>query len=282
MAFEPGLWGDLKPDCDIVSETNLTQERPPADNVRYSFHINRQGFRGREVAAADTAWKALILGDGYAFGMGVNEGQDIASRLEEELRKAYPWRNSVVINAGMGGYTITDELSYLREKGRLISPRLVVVILARDDVWEIKRPVVLRDEYKRMARSPWEQTRFEEMRKKHRLFSFKEQYLKASGLGEEAAYRKLVGEYVQLAMELRDEARNLKSDHLFVLFESEDRKLFDAMRRERGLNCIFVESLRTAREDYLPDGHFSARMCARVASQILQWMQGYARARERR
>lgn len=78
--------------------------------VRYQFSIDAAGHRTTtpEVAASR---RVLVVGDSVAFGLGVGDGQTMASRLQQRAGGAY-----AVVNAGVAGY---DASQIVKVAGRL-------------------------------------------------------------------------------------------------------------------------------------------------------------------
>lgn len=269
--FNSGQWGDLNPGLDVTADVNETQCRPLRNSFQYSYHINSMGFRGEEKVILNDTWKALFLGDGYAFGTGLSNEQDVASQLALMLRKDYPGRSTAVLNAGMPGYTITDELSYLREKGVAIGPHLVIVIVTPDDVWEIERPVIIREERKRNTNFITDLI-YDFRIKRYKLFMFKEYYLNKSRLSEREALKGLIPRYIELAVSFKDKVVENKGRTLFVLWDNPESMLLDAAMKNAGLDYIYIRAPKHIPSIFLADGHWNAEMSRYVAGQIKEWI----------
>lgn len=270
-AFNSALWGDLTPACDFVAYINQTQEHPLPKDVKYTYHVNKMGFRGKEQIICDDTRKVLLLGDGHVFGVGVDNNKDIASWLNSIFKAHSPYSSIVVLNAGMPGYTITDELNYIREKGSMIRPNLVIVIVPEDDIWEIKRPTLIREEFKKISKDAGYFLIFYfKKRLKWRLFNFKEFYLSKTGFSEDRALNKLVPDYIKLAISLKDEVAKWRGRTLFIL---KDKILEPAMKNcELDYFRINEPPKRTRSSIYLPDGHWTADMCRFIADDIFEWI----------
>ncbi len=96
-----------------------------ADNsVRY--RTNAQGFRGDDfsVARRPGALRIALLGDSFAFGLGVKEQDTLARQLEKDLGAPCPIE---VINFGVLGYSTDQEEALLRKKVLAYAPDLVMV-----------------------------------------------------------------------------------------------------------------------------------------------------------
>lgn len=271
LLFEPKIWGDLVPNSDVTADINQTQERRLKNAFKYSYHINSLGFRGGEQEISGGTWKLLLLGDGNGFGTGLNGSQDIASQLFLALKKNHPDCPAAVLNGAMPGYTLTDELDYVRDKGGAIKPHIVIVIMSPDDVWEIERPVIIRKERKGDTNSITDIIS-EWRRKKYKLFTFKEYYLEKSRLSEDEALKKVIPRYMKLAFTFRNEVAKHKGRTLFVLWESPELKVLEPAMRDSGLDYIYIALPRHIPDLFLIDGHWSAGMSKFVAGKISEWI----------
>ncbi len=124
----PNVPGDIVPNQRLI-------HRVPQVDIAYSITINDQGFRGSGKATPTSFYRILCLGDSSTMGYGVGDHASYPERLESFLDGIYSGVFDV-INAGTIGYTIDDELSYLREKGLRLAPDLVVLELFYNDVIE--------------------------------------------------------------------------------------------------------------------------------------------------
>lgn len=125
----PGLF---QPGQDLVDRVK------PA--VPFHIHINSLGLRGHEFPRARTAGVAriLCLGDSYTFGAHVDDEQTFPAQLERIL-SAEHGRTVEVINAGASGFTITDELAYLKQKGLSLRPDLIILAFSQNDIRDMSR-----------------------------------------------------------------------------------------------------------------------------------------------
>lgn len=92
-------------------------------------HINAQGYRGKDFRIErDSALQGriLIVGDSFTFGLGVNDDETYAARLEEVL-KGGGARYEVINGGYVGGFSPDSYYAYLTRKGLALQPDLVVV-----------------------------------------------------------------------------------------------------------------------------------------------------------
>jgi lysophospholipase L1-like esterase len=98
--------------------------------------INREGFRGPEVAPAKApgTYRIVALGDSITFGYNVPESETYPRRLERAIAgRIGTGRRVEVVNAGVIGYTSWQgRLTYERVIHRL-SPDLIIVMFGYND-----------------------------------------------------------------------------------------------------------------------------------------------------
>ena len=110
----------------------------------YRYHLSGLGLRGPDYGPKEeNEFRIVLLGDSFAFGWALNEGDTIARVLENMLRKACPAAHVTVINAGVPGYSIWQERDLLNEVIMPLAPDHVVhVIFPTNDLdgaWERKK-----------------------------------------------------------------------------------------------------------------------------------------------
>ena len=94
--------------------------------------INTHGLRGPEIPfeKPDDTYRILNLGDSVAMGWGVKEDETYGRRLEGLLnRQETGSLRYQVINAGVPGWNLENELAYLQAVGIEYQPDLVVLDL---------------------------------------------------------------------------------------------------------------------------------------------------------
>ncbi len=81
------------------------------------------------------------IGDSQTFG-AYNVNEDTwPAWAENDLkpaRQAGPARFQV-LNAGISGYTISDELAYLKDKGVALQPKLVLLAVIENDITDLRK-----------------------------------------------------------------------------------------------------------------------------------------------
>jgi len=138
--FQPdGLLGySLRPGAVAQQELggNVTEVR-----------VNALGLRGPEAAALPTPGRprVLVLGDSFAFGFGVPEGETLRDRLEAALAaRGVP---AEVLSAGVPGWSLDHQLVFLRARGFALEPSLIVLVVCENDPWDLAwNRLVLDDE----------------------------------------------------------------------------------------------------------------------------------------
>src|SRR5262249_50000152 len=123
--------GDLVPNQDGLWVTWF--HRP------YSVQTNSFGFRNTQ-EPSDKAFQILAVGDSQTFGPFLANEDTWPAWSEAYLRERYSNAERIrVFNAGIAGYTILDELAYLREKGIHLKPKLVVLGVFENDISDLRK-----------------------------------------------------------------------------------------------------------------------------------------------
>lgn len=124
-----------------------------------TYAINAKGLRGREVPydKPEGEHRIVVLGDSHTFGFGVPEESRFSSLLEGYLP------GSRVVNMGVSGYGIDQELLLLGREGFKYRPDMVIAYVPhyadlrhlRDMVWGMGKPrYLLEDGRLRLTNSP--------------------------------------------------------------------------------------------------------------------------------
>jgi hypothetical protein len=98
---------------------------------RYQFHytVNSMQSRGNVVAPGASGLPAVVvLGDSYAFGMGVDDGEEFPSVMGRALAG-----RADVVNLGSPGWGLTQEIRRYHDTGAAYDPRIVVLQFCGND-----------------------------------------------------------------------------------------------------------------------------------------------------
>jgi len=133
VVLKKGYW-TLRPDAAI------TQIERSGD---VTYVINHEGYRGPLPDNAKVGKRIVFLGDSVTFGLGVDEKDTYARRLEALLHPAVA--SVEVANLALFAYGPYEYLSTWRRLGRLLAPDLVVVQLYMNDFgakpWDQPAPI---------------------------------------------------------------------------------------------------------------------------------------------
>ena len=100
-----------------------------AEVAGVEYRVNSLGLRGPEVVQPKPAGtkRVVLVGDSYAFGLGVAEAEGIAAQLQTLLP------GSEVVNLGVPGYQTRQEHLLLQRVGFPLEPDLVVLLYFAND-----------------------------------------------------------------------------------------------------------------------------------------------------
>jgi lysophospholipase L1-like esterase len=101
------------------------------DGCRY--RINGLGFRGAEPEtwSRPEIRRIVLLGDSYAFGLGVDQEQTVAALLEARIRAL--GEDVAVLNLGVPGYQTGQELALAERLAFSLHPEVVVLLFFGND-----------------------------------------------------------------------------------------------------------------------------------------------------
>lgn len=123
--------GDLVPDQD--GHWMIWFHRP------YHVQTNSVGLRNTEEPTPG-AYRILALGDSQTFGPYLANDDTWPAWTENALRLHHRDAGRVqVFNAAIAGYTIVDELAYLRQKGVAFNPNLVLIAAFENDLADLSK-----------------------------------------------------------------------------------------------------------------------------------------------
>jgi hypothetical protein len=112
----------------------LTARRWAARHIQ----LNSSGFRDREfepLTQFDESLRVVVLGDSFAFGIGVDDAADLfGARLEIELNDLVHKKRVVAFNISRPGICTYTQIDYTRTVVRSIRPHLVVLLYVPNDI----------------------------------------------------------------------------------------------------------------------------------------------------
>jgi hypothetical protein len=119
----PRICGDLTPGGSVWT---VVPEMP------YFVNVNRQGFRmDRDLDVPKKRQRVLILGDSFTFGPYLPNHDTYPSLLAARAP------DLEVVNAGVAGYTITDEAALFIERARRVAPDITVLQVLDNDITDL-------------------------------------------------------------------------------------------------------------------------------------------------
>ena len=99
--------------------------------------VNALGLRGpeRRVSKPPGTRRILLLGDSFAFGWGVEQEETFGARLERQLA---PRGGPVEVwSAAVPGWSTDQQYLYLRLRGLVLEPDLVLLAVGENDLAEL-------------------------------------------------------------------------------------------------------------------------------------------------
>lgn len=124
---------DSSREYGLVLPKNKTIVHKRPGKWEYRYTINEYGCRGKAVPMATSYDKMniVVLGDSYAMGTAVNDSEEFAAVIARELGG-----RANVINTGVGGWGLTQEIRRFYEFGRLYNPAVVILQFCANDPGE--------------------------------------------------------------------------------------------------------------------------------------------------
>lgn len=110
---------------------NVVMTHAKPGHWKFLYTINEYRYRGKPVPIRPQYDRAniVILGDSNAFGQGVNDGEEFASVMADELGDDYN-----VINLSVGGWGLTQEIRRYYQFGAKYQPVAVILQLCNNDI----------------------------------------------------------------------------------------------------------------------------------------------------
>lgn len=115
--------------CFMLPRNKRIVHKRPGE-WEFVYTINEDRCRGARVPVSNTYAETniIVLGDSYAMGVGVNDGEEFSAVLGDLLGPGYN-----VINTGCPGWGLTQEIRRYYEFGQLYDPELVVLQFCGND-----------------------------------------------------------------------------------------------------------------------------------------------------
>lgn len=106
------------------------------DPLSIEINTNAAGFRGNrdyQKEKPSGTVRTLILGDSFAFGWGVLDGETFGAQLENQVE------NMEALNLGVAGYGIDQIYLSFSEIGKEYQPDFVFITIFPEDFWRATR-----------------------------------------------------------------------------------------------------------------------------------------------
>jgi hypothetical protein len=112
----------------LVPSTKMVAAQPGA--WRFVYTTSQYGFRAPTMAVSNRYDRpnVLVLGDSYSFGNGVNDGEEYPAVLGRLLAE-----QANVVNLGVPGYGLTQEIRLFYEFGQVYDPAIVLLQFSAND-----------------------------------------------------------------------------------------------------------------------------------------------------
>ena len=109
-----------------IPPKNLKMVHCVPPNKRY-YSTNQFNLRGKAIRLSNKydIPNIVLLGDSYTFGIGVDDGDEYASILAENLKSRFN-----IVNTGVGGWGLTQQIRRFYEFGQLYHPEIVILLFS--------------------------------------------------------------------------------------------------------------------------------------------------------
>ncbi len=121
---------EYSPEYGLVLPKNTKMVHTLPNNRKYIYSINSYGYRGKVYPISNKYinQNIIVLGDSYAFGAGVNDGEEFSAILQDNLRNSFD-----IINLSIGGFGLAQQIRRFYEFGQLYRPTLVILQFCGND-----------------------------------------------------------------------------------------------------------------------------------------------------
>jgi len=117
-------------------EPNQNLTETPHPRLHYRVTINSLGYRGPEIdpRKSNETVRILCIGDSGTYGEFVDDSDTLSVLLQRQLRQdGFPVE---VINGGVPGTTIVDQVQFLR-RGMALDPDIIVWTFSENDITDL-------------------------------------------------------------------------------------------------------------------------------------------------
>lgn len=113
--------GDLEPNQDVALDGGK--------NLPYQLITNKQGFRmNTDLSFPKVKQRILLLGDSQLYSPFLDNNQIFTALLQQRFPDAE------IINAGVIGYTIDDQVSLVSERAKYAEPDVIILVTNPNDI----------------------------------------------------------------------------------------------------------------------------------------------------
>lgn len=113
--------GDLEPNQDVALDGGK--------NLPYQLITNKQGFRmNTDLGFPKSKQRILLLGDSQLYSPFLDNSQIFTAVLQQRFPDAE------IINAGVIGYTIDDQVSLVSERAKYAEPDIIILVTNPNDI----------------------------------------------------------------------------------------------------------------------------------------------------
>jgi lysophospholipase L1-like esterase len=96
---------------------------------------NSMGIRGPAIPSLKGAQRRILLvGDSFVFGYGLREEETLRAHLGTSLKKIFPATETCVINAGVPGYNLVQDVSWTLKIGLSLEPDWIILAIVPNDL----------------------------------------------------------------------------------------------------------------------------------------------------
>jgi hypothetical protein len=115
------VFGDLEPNQDVALDGGK--------NLPYQLITNKQGFRmNTYLSFPKSKQRILLLGDSQLYSPFLDNSQIFTALLQQRFPDAE------IINAGVIGYTIDDQVSLVSERAKYAEPDIIILVTNPNDI----------------------------------------------------------------------------------------------------------------------------------------------------